>query len=179
VTRSRAPYAVVAFPRFKAADADWVEEIRRQHDPLCSLIPAHFTLVFPARVSAAVVVAAAKRVIAGATSFAVELTRAAAHRDAGASRSHVFLVPSSGGDQIQQLHAALYDGDLRAHLDAEIPYVPHVTVGVKSSHAECVALAETLNRHGLSLQGIIDRIEVVSASTDVVRRREAFILKRR
>ena len=43
--------AVVAYPLLSAEDDEWVASIRAAHDPQASVLPAHFTLAFPADVS--------------------------------------------------------------------------------------------------------------------------------
>ena len=48
-------YAVVAYPKLEEADRLWIETIRARHDPQAALIPAHFTLMFPAPVDLEVV----------------------------------------------------------------------------------------------------------------------------
>jgi 2'-5' RNA ligase len=62
----------------------------------------------------------------------------------------------------------MYEGTLRDYLDSNIPYLPHVTVAAKTDHAECVALAEELDALGVSLEGRIDAVEVVSIDADVL-----------
>jgi 2'-5' RNA ligase len=161
-------HAVLAYPRFSDPDAAWIEALRKNHDPQFHLIRAHFTLAFPAAVAAATLAAEVEKVVAARRAFRIEVTGAIAHRDPLASSSHVFLVPSLGVEEIEALHESLRAGALRPHRHYEIPYIPHLTVAQKRSHAECVELADALSRTPISLNGVIEQIHVVSVGADAV-----------
>ena len=171
-------HAVVAYPRFSDRDTAWIEAVRKSHDPQFHLIRAHFTLVFPAPVLTATLLPEVEKAVAGQPPFRIEVTRAVAHRDASASRSHVFLVPAVGGKEIDALHQRLYEGALRPDRRPEIPYAPHITVAQKASHAECLELADTLNRRRISLSGLIEQIHVVTVAAVEVANVAAFDLGR-
>jgi 2'-5' RNA ligase len=171
-------HAVVAYPRFSDADTAWIDSIRKSHDPQFLLIRAHFTLVFPAAVPTATLLPEVEKAVAGQPSFRIEVNGALAHRDASASRSHVFLVPSLGVEEIEALHEALYDGALRPHRRLAIPYIPHLTVAQKKSHVECLELADALSRTPISLKGVIEQIHVVSVAPDAVASVTVFDLER-
>jgi 2'-5' RNA ligase len=119
-----------------------------------------------------------EKVVIGHPPFRIEITQAVAQRDPLASRSHVFLVPSVGGEEISALHERLYEGPLRPHRRREIPYVPHITVAQKASHAECLELADALSRRRIFLSGLIDQIHVVSVAAVAVTNVAAFDLGR-
>ena len=171
-------HAVVAYPRFSDPHAAWIESVRKSHDPQFLLIRAHFTLLFPAAVGTATLLPEVEKAVVGQPSFRIEVTRAVAHRDASASRSHVFLVPSVGGEEIDALHHRLYEGALFPHRRPEIPYVPHITIAQKASHAECRELADALSRTPIALKGVIEQIHVVSVAPDVVASVTVFDLER-
>jgi 2'-5' RNA ligase len=155
-------YAVVAYPRFGEADAAWVESVRAAHDPQFTLIRAHFTLVFPLATAADTLAAHVASCLAGQGAFEVMLGSAAAHRDEPSAGSYVFLLPSAGTRELVELHEALYAGEFRRHRRDDMPYAPHITVGHKPDHAECVALANDLNRRGLALRGDIDCVDTIA-----------------
>jgi 2'-5' RNA ligase len=155
-------HCVVAFPTFSTVDGEWIESLRRAHDPQWRLIRAHITLVFPLVADLDALVAQTTRAVAGHAPFDVTITAALAHRDHAASTSHLFLVPGEGGDQIRSLHEDLYGREFRHHLRADAPYLPHVTVGAGLDHGVCVDLASDLNRHALRLTGRIETVEIVS-----------------
>jgi 2'-5' RNA ligase len=142
------------------------------------MIRAHFTLVFPAAVMTATLLPEVEKAVAGQRSFRIEVNGALAYRDASASRSHVFLVPSVGAEEIDALHHRLYEGALRPHRRPGIPYVPHITIAQKVSHAECLELADALDRTPISLEGVIDRIHVISVAAVAVANVAAFDLGR-
>jgi 2'-5' RNA ligase len=152
---------VVAYPRFAEADGRWVESIRAAHDPQHALIPAHFTLVFPTPASPASVIPEVEKSVLGQRSFSVSFTRSATHREVAMQVSYVFLLPSSGGDQIGSLHDRLYRDALRPYLRRETPYVPHVTIAQNANPDVCLGLEKELNALGLHLTATIDAVHVI------------------
>ena len=154
--------AVVAYPRLSEADSAWFEAIRRQHDPLAELIPAHLTLMFPAMATVDSLVAQANRCAAGYQVFDIRITQAKAHCTAINGWSYVFMLPTLGSEQIIALHDNLYGGDFRRHLRHDLPYQPHITVAKKTDYAECVSLASSINDKGMNIPGRINSIRVLS-----------------
>lgn len=171
-------HAVVAYPRFSDADTSWIESTRQRHDPQFHLIPAHFTLVFPAPVPAVLLSDVVEKAVGEQLPFRVEITRAIAHWDPLTSHGYVFLVPSLGGDTLDALHQRLYEGSLRPYLRIEAPYLPHMTVAQKTSFAECLELADALSRTGLCVGAAIDQLHVVSVAPSVVTSAGVFDFKR-
>ncbi len=73
---------------------------------------------------------------------------------------YLFLRVERGKEQIEELHDRLYTGPLLQFLRADIPYIPHVTVGRKSS-AELVAeIAKEIPSFHEKLNCEINRISV-------------------
>lgn len=85
-----------------------------------------------------------------------------AERDTVSLASYVFLVPSSGGDQLVRLHQDLYSGPLRGDVRQGLPYVPHITVGQKTWHEECLTVAEELRRRPISIRAKVVSLAVVA-----------------
>jgi len=155
-------HAVVAYPTLEEPDRAWIEAIRQRHDPQAGLLPAHFTLVFPAPADRDVLRREVARAAATAGSFHVQLNRVVSHRDAPGSPSHVFLTSDDGGDDLRALHLALYDSVLSQWLDLRIPYLPHVTVAAGLTDDEAVSLAEELNRRPVGIACVIDALTIVA-----------------
>jgi len=142
-------------------DLSRIEGIRRRHDPHHAIIPAHVTLVFPfeapeAETARAHVAAVAER--QGA--IALRLSAYLAVRDASDRQSHVFLVPDQGRAEIEALHDALYAGPLASQLRADIPFIPHVTVGARAHHDEAEDLVRDLGQVGITAR--LPRLELIA-----------------
>ncbi|MEQ9609783.1 MAG: 2'-5' RNA ligase family protein, partial [Kiloniellaceae bacterium] len=102
---------VVAYPRFAAADARWIEDLRRRHDPQAERLAAHVTLVFAARgVAVAEAADHLRAVAAAAPPFAVHFTEVALRRDHDGAACYAYLLPARGGDVLRALYAALNQG---------------------------------------------------------------------
>ena len=168
--------AVVAYPTLEERDHEWIESIRARYDPQASWVRPHFTLVFPAEALTETVVAEASRVLSRQGSMPFAVRRAAAHRDPAGVGGHVFLVPDEGHDEIVALHDRLYAGVLRPYLRADLPYVPHITVGARPSFEECERLADQLNEAHSVLRGTLQDVEVLEVGDGEVRCVKAFRL---
>lgn len=128
-----------------ARDREWIERIRQRHDPQHRFIDAHFTFVFPfSGVEAGDALAHARDVAAPSAPISFRLSTAAAVRDPLGPRSHVFLRPSVGAEEMIALHAHLYSGPLAAHRHPTITFAPHVTVGAFEAHPDATRAAASL-----------------------------------
>ena len=129
----------------QASDRDWIDSIRRAHDPQYAFVPPHFTFVFPfTGIAVEDVLAHARKVIEGTTTLAFRLSRAAAVDDPSGHGSHLFLLPSEGADAMRALHARLYSGILESKLRPDIPFLPHVTVGAFKAREDAEHVAASL-----------------------------------
>jgi 2'-5' RNA ligase len=117
-------YAVVVFPEIPTNDIDLV---RRQFDPQHSTITPHITLVFPTSPTAGLqqLTEHVQQVVAPWNPFAIRL-----HGLRRESSHWLVLDVSEGADQIRALHDALYTGPFADSLRRDIPYLPHLTLGV-------------------------------------------------
>jgi len=162
--------SVVAYPNVAAVDRAWIEAVRVEHDPQAARLGAHFTLVFPAEVAAAPMVARVQSVAASCRPFAFALAEVKIVRDAATLMWHVFLVPTSGQAELRALHERLYDGELRRHLREDVPFVPHVTVAASADEAACARLAARLEQEGRVVCGRVDSLDVVEVVSAGVHR---------
>ena len=117
-------YAVVTFPDVPTRG---IESVRRRFDPQHGRVAPHITLVFPTSLT-----------VASEQLFG-HLRQVAAHHEPFPIRLHglrresthwLVLDVAEGATQIRDLHDALYTGPLAASLRQDIPYLPHVTLGV-------------------------------------------------
>jgi 2'-5' RNA ligase len=117
-------FAVVIFPEIPINDID---AVRKRFDPQCGRIAPHITLVFPTSLTF------------GTEQLSEHLRQIAARWEPFPIRLHglrrewthwlVLDVPE-GAAQIEGLHDALYTGPLADSLRGDVPYLPHLTLGV-------------------------------------------------
>lgn len=136
---------------------------------MASRIAAHFTLVFPAEMAEALVVARARTAVQSSESIAVVLRRAGAFPDANGIGYHVCLLAEEGHPELVAVHDALYDGVLAAHRRRDIPFVPHVTVGAHRQRGECERIANLLNEERRIVRVRIDSVDVIAVDASMVR----------
>ena len=156
--------AVVAFPLLDADDRQWIESIRAKHDPEAKRIAAHFTLVFPAVMSARATEAHLTRVAHSTEPIRFVLRRAAVAPDALGSGGHVFLIPEDGRDALAGLHERLYDGVLQPHSRRNTSFTPHITVAAGTALDPLHTIAGELNAKGLNIRGSISEIVLVEVT---------------
>lgn len=152
---------LVAYSRLDISDhdRDWIDGVRGAHDPQHAVIEAHVTFVFPLNTPVTREIVAHIRTVADRSEIIqFSLLRAVAIRDPAGSRSHVMLVPGAGEGRMKALHAWLYAGPLAAHLRRDIPYRPHVTVGVSASHEHAALLAASIGE--IEIRGTLRAIHL-------------------
>lgn len=155
--------AIVAFPRFTAADRAAIRAVRERHDPQFALLDPHFTLVFPVEAPLHDIVGEARSVADASAPFPVTLNSILAVRDALGAGGHVFLVPERGAREVSALNARLYSGALKGHR-VEIPYVPHITVAASADFLGCQVLAAELARNRWNVNGSIESLSVLKVT---------------
>ncbi len=161
--------AVIAYPRLEPRDREWIETVRAQHDPQAALIDVHFTLVFPFAGASGEIEPGVAAIAKPSSPFAFAIDRVIGVSDAFGSGTHVFLVPSEGGAAIRALHERLYEGALSVHLRGDIPYMPHLTVGLTAGAAAADALARSLRARAIGVRGMIESLDVVVVEGERVR----------
>ena len=75
-------------------------------------------------------------------------------------RAYVFLVPDDGYATISRLHDALYAGPLASHLRLDLPYVPHITIGITDDRRCAKSLCDQLNADGVVIDGSLSELTV-------------------
>jgi 2'-5' RNA ligase len=161
--------AVVAFPLLDTDDRQWIESIRARHDPEAKHIAAHFTLVFPAVMSARGAEPHLTRVAHATQPIRFVIRRATVAPDSVGAGGHVFLIPEDGRDALTGLHERLSQGALLAHARRNGAFTPHITVAAATSLEPVHALAGELNARGLSICGSISEIVLVDVTPAEIR----------
>jgi 2'-5' RNA ligase len=160
--------AVVAYPTMDEADSQWISAFREKHDPQSVRIGVHFTLVFPVEESPGELAAEITAVARSFAPIAFAIRRTEIVFDALGNRSLVFLVPDEGAREITTLHDRLYAGVLRPHLRAEIPFVPHLTIGATAEYSAAQRAAAELDFGSRVIRGRIEQVVLVNVGLPIV-----------
>lgn len=134
--------ALHIFPAFSADSG--VQAFRARHDPLALCIPPHITLLFPFEdeVGDEELVRHIEGAVQRLGSFAIGFAAPVVVDD-----RLIWLPVRDGEGAVAELHARLYGGIMKKHLRPEIPYRPHVTLGVakKNNAAELLKEAQRIS----------------------------------
>jgi 2'-5' RNA ligase len=160
--------AVVAYPTMDDADSRWISTFREKHDPQSFRIGVHFTLVFPAEGSPSELASEIAAVARSIPPIAFAIRRTEIVWDALGNRSLVFLVPDEGALEITTLHNRLYAGVLRPFLRADIPFVPHLTIGAAAERSAAQRAAAELDLGSRVVRGRIDEVALVNVGLPIV-----------
>src|SRR4051794_36108149 len=117
-------YAVIHRPE---AAITGIEQVGQKYDPSYNVVGPHVTLLFPISEQhiAEEVVKSRFLSVAGTTeSFPVRLNSLELSWD-----QWLFLTPTDGRVEFDELHDRLYEGPLAPFLRHDIPFVPHVALG--------------------------------------------------
>ena len=164
-----APLLTVAFPELAPGDQAFLSAFRKANSPDAAVrINLHFTLVFACSQVldsdyTTHVAAVAER--SGPIKFNCRYAMLGA--DDEDDRAYVFLVPDEGYSAIALLHDRLYSGPLAPHLRLDLPYVPHITIGILRDRSRAKALCDDLNRKAVEVTGSIGALTVGTISDGV------------
>lgn len=154
--------ALVAYPNMSDEHYQWIEGIRHKHPELdYTPLDPHFTLVFPltGTINQESLVQHIDHLIQQATpiSFTIRCAIPVPEID----KYYAFLVPDEGFSRLVRLHDALYTDILSEHLNLDMPYVPHITIG-HSDNAQIVKqISMSINRQNIDISGIVDMLALM------------------
>lgn len=103
-----------------------IDVFRRKYDPRIDVTLPHITFVFPVDSSIG------ENELVGHISTVLEKVEAFEIVLGGIEKSwddYVFLTLLEGNERVVSLHDQLYMGLLQPHLNKQIKYIPHVTIG--------------------------------------------------
>jgi len=155
----------IAYPDVDAEDRKFLSSFRREHSPAARLrVEPHFTLAFAcSQVPEEQYAAHVAAVAAKAAVVPFDCRYAMLGADDEDDRAYVFLVPEEGFSAIALLHDELYTGPLEPHLRLDLPYVPHLTIGIMNDRRLAKGLCDELNRKGVSISGTLRAITIGTA----------------
>lgn len=118
-------YCVVHYPN---TDTSKIEQLRKKYDPTSGNIQAHLTLVFPFKTDSVqenVLKNHIQTVANNFPEFSAQLKGFEKSWD-----NWLFLSVEEGNEQFIKLHDELYKGILEPYLRRDLPFSPHVSLGL-------------------------------------------------
>ena len=153
---------VIAVPDLGAETVRQIEAVRARHDPMHGVVPPHVTLVFGTeRLTMRALVEHVEATATLARPFGCAFPEVRVVADLLSPDCYVFLVADQGREECVRLHDALYRGPLEADRRADVPFVPHMTLGRAASRDEAERIAGDVRAGGIEAAGLIDRLLVV------------------
>jgi 2'-5' RNA ligase len=164
----RMSFAVICYPELRLSDYYLIQEIRARYDTdNYKLIKPHFTFVFPfSGVNRDDLLNHVDKCIGKTSRINFKLCRTDKVADISGDKWFLFLEPDEGYDKIVKIHDALYTGPLADYLRSDIPYKPHITVGVFESKEACERVINDIDAPGFLIRGWITTIEVISINNN-------------
>ena len=103
-----------------------MQAFRKKYDPLWNTLAPHITLVFPFdTITENEVIDHLNSVASKTQAFQIHLNDFMKSFD-----DYLFLIPTEGREKMHDLHDKLYTKVLLPHLRTDIPFIPHITIGL-------------------------------------------------
>ncbi|MBA3910167.1 MAG: hypothetical protein C0524_09835 [Rhodobacter sp.] len=153
---------VLAYPEFEPSVAKNIARFRSAYEPeRAKLVPPHVTLVFGlVNVHPPEFVAFCEKVAESAHVLEADFVATEIVHDPFEDMHKLFLLISTGKDDLTALHERLYRGPHQSELHPTIPYRPHMTTATHADRAIIQRLDESAIGT-LPISGIIHALEVV------------------
>ncbi len=151
----------VSYPELQPTDYEFIQAFRRKHEPNYHLLEPHVTLIFPVDDLEPDRFLDHVRPIVSATAT-IEFTMRSVNlvKEVDDERWFLLLVPDEGFSRIVKLHDELYNGPLAPYLRQDIPFVPHITLGVFGDWERGKILRDELNSVHLEVSGRLESLQV-------------------
>lgn len=154
-------YALVHYPDI---DTHSINQFRMKYDPQVELIAPHITLMFPVSesVGESRLIHHLAGVLGSWQSFPIHLQGLHIAPD-----DHLFLLLQEGNANVIRLHDEIYTGALAEYWRNDIPFIPHLTLGVlnKKSTDRDQALAEA-EELAMKYRCVMDKLHLVKVNED-------------
>jgi hypothetical protein len=154
---------VVNYPGFSEQDFEWIQSVRKQHDPLFfDVIDPHFTMVFPtSNIDEQTLIEHTRQHASTFPAFDVVFRCAVVGDPNFMDHAHAFLVPDEGFSNVVRLHDLLYTGPLESELRLDLPFTPHVAFANTPTPAECKAIIDELNAENFEMRARVQALDVI------------------
>ncbi|MBN2258763.1 MAG: 2'-5' RNA ligase family protein [Anaerolineaceae bacterium] len=149
-------FALIHYPAF---DSSNIQAFIRKYDPQVDLIAPHITLMFPVSVAIGedILIHHIKSVLTRWHPFPIHLE--------GIFRSdddNIYLLVQEGKEKLTHMHNEIYTGLLAPHHRTDIPYIPHVSLGLLSSDSEDQErILQEAKQLGIDQSGSLDKLQLI------------------
>ena len=154
-------YALIHYPNF---DHPRLDQFRKKYDVQVNLIALHITLMFPVPESMGEenLVHHLENVLHNWQPFPIHLQGVQISPD-----DHVFLMLQKGNAEILRLHSEIYTGILVDYRREDIPFVPHLTLGVLNQDSnEHDHVLEEAKQLDIDHHSVLDKLHLVKVNDD-------------
>ncbi|QEW06629.1 2'-5' RNA ligase family protein [Nitrincola iocasae] len=144
----------VAYLEVSEMQMNWMQELRRKHDPHYTVVDPHFTLAFAVRgVEQGVYLDHIATIASETRPISFHCKYAMLGADNIDDTAYVFLVPDEGYSDLSLLHDRLYRGVLEPFHRLEFPYIPHISIAGMKDFKRAKRLCDELNSRGVHVHG--------------------------
>ena len=154
-------YALVHYPN---VDTRHINQLRIKYDPQAKLIEPHITLMFPVSESIGDkdLIHHLKSILSNWQTFPIHLQGLQISSD-----DHLFLLIQEGNSRVIRLHDEIYTGILTDYWRKDLPFVPHLTLGVlKKESNEYSLVFEEAKRLDIDYYCMLDKLHLVKVNDD-------------
>lgn len=163
-------FGVLAYPKLKSYDYEFIQEFRKENDELYySIVEPHFAFVFP--ISNIDKIQFIEEVLGKSKGFVpidFEIKCATVNKDSFIDYFHLLLVPDRGYSNIVKLHDNLYSDLLSNELRLDIDFIPHMGIANSKDKFKIKKLADSWNKKDFSIDGTIDKLTVIEYSNNIL-----------
>lgn len=168
----------VSYPELKPDDFRWIQKIREIHDRHYNLVDPHFTLIFETNKAATEALSDHIRSVIKEAKIIDFMIRCAVVMPGLVDENwYTFLVPDEGYSDIVRLHDRLYTGILADEQRLDIPYIPHMTIGIHDDRDSCKTLVDRINANSFCISGRIKSVCIVKLENNMIETIEEIELK--
>jgi len=159
-----------SYPRLEKQDFDFIQSIRAEYEPNYSLLNPHVTFVFETdEVEQGVFLEHLRPLITATPVIDFVMRSVSLIRDVDRERWFLLLTADEGFSSIVRLHDRLYTGVLAPQLRTDIPFIPHITLGVFADWMRGAGVRDELNAKSLAIGGQVTSILIADYRTNVLR----------
>ena len=157
----------IGYPELEPGGFEMIQSIRRKYDPHLTLLDPHVTLVFDVEsIDLDTLVAHLQPIISATPAISFVMRCVSVVKSVNDDIWFLLMVPDEGYSEIIRLHDDLYRDILREHLRLDIPFIPHITVGIFDDGESCKAAADKINRDRFEIHGRLGAVDVALYSDD-------------
>jgi 2'-5' RNA ligase len=152
--------AIVIFPRKNKK----VETIRKKYDPASKKFISHITLAFPfGNVNQKKLYKHIKDSLRNIKPFKIEL-KGIRHSK---KEYYLYLLVKRGRKEILKIHKKLYSNLITKWLRKDIPYIPHITLGIFKTEKGINAAIKELKNKKLEIKTKINKIYLLTLNKNL------------